>query len=77
MAGSFGVRSHASEGFGGDFAAALARLSGLDEPSLLATKRRARAAAERIAALVPGYSLKPGSPLSSATSIWAFWSLPA
>ncbi len=38
MAGSFGVRSHASEGFGGDFAAALARLSALDEPALLATK---------------------------------------
>ena len=38
MAASFGVRSHASEGLSGDFAAALARLSALDEPSLLATK---------------------------------------
>ena len=38
MAASFGVRSHASDGFGGDFAAALARLSALDEPALLATK---------------------------------------
>ena len=38
MAGSFGVRSHTSDGFGGDFAAALARLSALDEPALLATK---------------------------------------
>ncbi len=38
MADSFGVRSFASEGFGGDFAAALARLSALDEPALLATK---------------------------------------
>ena len=38
MAGSFGVRSHSSEGFDGDFAAALARLSALDEPALLATK---------------------------------------
>ena len=38
MAGSFGVRSHTSDGFGGDFAAALGRHSALDEPSLLATK---------------------------------------
>jgi acetolactate synthase-1/2/3 large subunit len=38
MATSFGVRSHSSEGFDGDFTAALARLSALDEPSLLSTK---------------------------------------
>ena len=38
MAASFGVRSHTSEGFGGDFAAALARHIALGEPSLLATK---------------------------------------
>jgi acetolactate synthase-1/2/3 large subunit len=38
MAASFGVRSHSSEGFDGDFAAALARLSALGEPALLATK---------------------------------------
>ncbi len=37
MASSFGVRSHKSEGFGGDFTAALARHAALDEPSLLAT----------------------------------------
>ncbi len=37
---------------------------------------RAGAAAERVAAVVPGYSLKSASPSSSATSIWAFWSLP-
>jgi acetolactate synthase-1/2/3 large subunit len=37
MATSFGVRSHSSEGFSGDFAAALARLAALEEPSLLAT----------------------------------------
>ncbi len=38
LAGSFGVRSHASEGFSGDFAAALLRHAALDEPSLLTTK---------------------------------------
>ena len=38
LADAFGVRSHASEGFGGDFAAALGRLSALDEPALLATR---------------------------------------
>ena len=37
MASSFGVRSHTSEGFGGDFSAALTRLSALDEPALLST----------------------------------------
>ena len=77
MAGSFGVRSHTSEGFGGDFAAALARHVGAGRAVAAGHERGDGPAAERVAALVPGYSLKPGSPLSSATSIWAFWSLPA
>ena len=54
MAGSFGVRSHASEGFGGDFAAALARLSAAGRAVALLATRPRWPAAERVAALVPG-----------------------